>query len=316
MPLVEPHATGMLPTRDGAQIYWETSGDPDGVPLVWLHGGPGSGLGPGYRHGPDSPWHVVGLDQRACGRSTPLVTDPGFDLSTLTTQAMIGDIELLRRHLGIERWAVVGGSWGTTLAMAYAQAHPDRVLGLALALVTDGTAESVRWISESVGAIFPEQWERFSEASGHRPGQPLLDAYLERLTDPDPGIRAAAALAWCAWEDAHVSLVHPTAHDLVVRDPAFQQVFALQVAHSWANNAFLGDDGVYEHLDRITHLPVFLIHGRLDVSGPLGTAWRLHRSWPGSTLIVIDDEGHGGARLSAALRGALDELLPLVREAR
>jgi pimeloyl-ACP methyl ester carboxylesterase len=225
---------GMLRTTDGARIYSETSGNPDGVPLLWLHGGPGSGLGSGrYRHDADSDWYVVGLDQRACGRSRPLVIEPGFDLGTLTTQAIIDDIERLRGHLGIEQWVVVGG--------------------------------------------------------------------------------AAAASAWCAWEDAHMSLLTPGARDLVDRDPAFREVFALQVAHNWANNAFLGEDGVYEHLERIRHLPAFLVHGRLDVSGPLGMAWRLHREWPGSTLTVVDDEGHGGAGLSAALRGALGALLPLVR---
>jgi proline iminopeptidase len=305
---------GMLPTTDGTRIYWETSGNPDGIPLLWLHGGPGSGLGSGrYRHAADSDWYVVGLDQRACGRSRPLVTDPGFDLGTLTTQAIIDDIERLRDHVGVERWVVVGGSWGTTLAMAYGQAHPDRVLGFVLALIADGTAESVTWISETVGRVFPQEWERFERASGRRAGQRILDAYVERLTEPDPDVRAAAASAWCAWEDAHMSLLTPGARDLVDRDAAFREVFALQVAHNWANNAFLGEDGVYEQLERIRHLPAFLVHGRLDVSGPLGMAWRLHGEWPGSTLTVVDDEGHGGARLSAALRDALGELLPLVQ---
>jgi proline iminopeptidase len=283
--------------------------------MVWLHGGPGSGLmSGGYKRSPDPErWLIVGLDQRACGRSHPLVTEPGFDLSTLTTQALIDDLEELREHLGIARWLVAGGSWGTTLALAYGQAHPGRVLGFVLASVTDGSRAYVEWISERIGRVFPEAWDDFAAASGRRPGQRLLDAYVQRLTDPDPDVRSAAALAWCTWEDAHISLSTSFQPGLAQRDPQFREVFALQVAHSWANNAFLGEHGILDRLDVITHLPAVLIHGRLDISGPLVTAWELHKRWPRSRLQVIEHEGHGGKEMSAAIGHAYTELFDLAQ---
>jgi proline iminopeptidase len=312
---IEPFTSGWLGLRDGAQIYWEASGNPDGVPLVWLHGGPGSGLmSGGYKRAPDPErWLIVGLDQRACGRSRPLVTEPGFDLSTLTTQALIDDLEELRGHLGIARWLVAGASWGTTLALAYGQAHPDRVLGFVLAAVTDCSRAYVEWISERIGRVFPEAWDDFAAASGRRPGQRLLDAYVERLTDPDPDVRSAAALAWCSWEDAHSSLSASFKPGLAQRDPQFREVFALQVAHSWANNAFLGERGILDHLDVITHLPAVLIHGRLDISGPLVTAWELHKRWPRSRLQVLEHEGHAGKEMSAAIGDAYTGLLDVAQ---
>lgn len=309
---VEPFDSGLLTVRDGTQIYWETSGNPDGTPAVWLHGGPGAGLrAGGYRRALDpTRWLIVGLDQRACGRSRPLATEPGFDLSTLTTQAMIADLEDLREHLGIEKWLVSGGSWGTTLALAYGQAHPGRVIGFVLVLVTTSSRAEIEWISESIGRVFPREWDAFNAASGRRPGQPLLEAYVERLTDPDPRIRTAAALAWCTWEDTHVSLDPAFTPWFVLQDPEFRELFALQVAHSWSHDAFLGEHGVLDNIAAIVHLPAVLIHGRLDVSGPLVTAWELHRRWPASRLVVIDNEGHGGSELSAAVRRAYADMLP------
>ncbi len=226
---IEPFDSGQLTVRDGTQIYWETSGNPKGAPLVWLHGGPGAGLrSGGYRRAPDpEQWLIVGLDQRACGRSRPLAAESGFDLSALTTQAMIADLEELRAHLGIERWLVAGGSWGTTLALAYGQAHPDRVTAFLLVLVTSGSRTEIRWITESVGRVFPREWEAFVAASGRLPGQGLLDAYVQRLTDPDPAVRSAAALAWCTWEDTHVSLDPAFRPWLARQPPDFREQFAL-----------------------------------------------------------------------------------------
>lgn len=313
---IEPFDSGLLTVRDGAQIYWETSGNPHGVPMVWLHGGPGSGLrSGGYRRAPGAEqWLIVVLDQRACGRSRPLATEPGFDLTTLTTQAMIADLEDLREHLGIQRWLVAGGSWGTTLALAYGEAHPDRVTGFVLVAVTSGSHTEIEWISESIGRVFPREWDAFAAASGRLPGQRLLDAYLQRLTDPDPTVRSAAALAWCTWEDTHVSR-DPTFQPWLARqDPQFRQLFALQVVHFWSHDAFLGEQGVLDCLGKVTHLPAVLIHGRLDVSGPLVTAWELHKRWPGSRLVVIDHEGHGGKDLSAAVGRAYADLLPRLME--
>lgn len=304
-PPLEPFASGLLTLADGAQIWWEASGREDGAPVVWLHGGPGSGATETYRRRFDpAHWLVVSLDQRACGRSRPLATDPGFDLGTLTTQQMIADLEELRTHLGIARWLVTGGSWGSTLALAYAEAHPDRVTGLVLAAVTTSSREEIEWISERVGRVFPREWEQLEAASGREPGQRLLDAFLERLTDPDPGVRAAAAQAWCTWEDVHVSLDPAHEPHYSVMAPDAQLLAATHVVNNWAHDAWLGESGVLDGLDRITHLPAVLIHGRLDVSGPLVTAWTLHRRWPGSRLVVIDDEGHGGATMLTELEAA------------
>ncbi len=311
-PAVEPFASGLLVVRDGAQIYWETSGNPDGVPMLWLHGGPGTGLlSGGYRRAPDpDQWLIVGLDQRACGRSRPLATEPGFDLSTLTTQAMIADLEDLREHLGIEKWLVAGGSWGSSLALAYGETHPDRVTGFVLVAVTTSSHAEIQWITETVDRVFPREWEAFAAASGGVPGQRLLDAYLQRLTDPDPEVRSAAATAWCTWEDTHVSLDPAFQPWLSRQDPPFREQFALHVVHSWSHGAFLGEHGVFDGLAAVADLPAVLIHGRLDISGPLVTAWKLHKRWPGSQLVIVEHEGHGGEEMSAAVRRAYADLLP------
>ena len=314
-PPIEPFDSGLLTVRDGSRIYWEASGNPDGVPMVWLHGGPGSGLpSTGYRRQLDpAQWLIVGLDQRACGRSRPLATEPGFDLSTLTTQTMIGDLEDLRVQLGIDRWLVAGGSWGATLAQAYAQAHRDRVTAVVVASVTTTSRAEVEWITDGVGRIFPREWDAYAAASGRRPGQRVVDAYLERMSDPDPAVRSAAATAWCIWEDVHVSLDPAHRATFTVMAPAQQELITLHVVHSWANSGFLGDHGILDNVGLLSDLPAVLIHGRLDVSGPLVTAWELHKRWPGSRLVVLEHEGHGGKGMSAAVRDAYAQLLPRLR---
>lgn len=245
----------MLTLDDGAEIWWEASGNEHGAPAVWLHGGPGSGAGESYRRRFDPEhWMIVSLDQRACGRSRPLATDLGFDLATLTTQRMVADLEELRTHLHIDQWLVSGGSWGTTLALAYAEEHPDRVTSLVLSAVTTSARQEIEWISERVGRIFPREWAELEAASGRAQGQTLLDAYLERLTDPEPLVRDAAARAWCTWEDVHVSLDPAHEPHFTVMDPADQLLIATHVVNNWAHNAWLGDSGILDRLDQITHV--------------------------------------------------------------
>ncbi|GAA3838075.1 prolyl aminopeptidase [Saccharothrix violaceirubra] len=298
----------MLEVGDGHSLYWEVSGNPDGKPAVALHGGPGSGSTPRMRglFDPDR-YRVVLFDQRNAGRSTPSAADPVVDLSANTTGHLVDDIEALRVHLGIDRWLVLGGSWGVTLALAYAQAHPARVTEMVLAAVTNGDRRDTDWITRDMGRVFPREWERFRAGvpAAERDGD-LSAAYSRLLHDPDPEVRATAARRWCEWEDAHMSLAPDATPSLSVADPAFQLVFARIVTHYWSNGCFLDEGQLQRGIDRLHGTPAVLIHGRYDVSGPLGTAWALHRAWPGSELVVLDDTGHGGGGMRAAMIAALD----------
>jgi proline iminopeptidase len=311
-PAIEPFATGYLPVSDGNEIYWETSGNPKGKPALHVHGGPGGGMGAGYRKRFDSDkFLIVGFEQRGCGRSRPLVTDPDApDLKTNTTQALIADIEALREHLGVDKWLLTGLSWGTTLALAYAQTHPDRVSEIVLFAVTTTSASEVEWITDAMGRVFPEEWEKFEAASQRKPGQRIIDAYYELITDPDPIVRENAGRAWCAWEDTHISLDPKHVPDSRFDDdPQFAQVFATLVIHYWSHSGFEPKGGLLGGMDKIAHIPAVLIHGRLDVSSPLETAWNLHKAWPKSELIVRN-EGHGGDEMIDELIRAVARFAP------
>lgn len=319
-----PNRSGLLPVGAGQSVYWEEWGEPDGLPALYLHGGPGGGLGASnYRRKFDlARCRVIGFEQRGCGRSIPLAGSPEHDLRLNTTDRLIEDIEVLRVQLGIERWLLNGVSWGSTLAIAYAQSHPQRVSGIVLMAVTTTSAAEVEWTTETVGAIFPEEWDRFAAHAenagiGYRRGRGrLVDAYARLLTDPDPVVRDAASHAWARWEDVHVSLpaggVHP--------DPAwdadtFRVPFCTLTTHYWSNNGFC-DPPLLDGMDRIGHIPAILIHGRADVSGPVRTAWEVHSRWPASSLRVIEDEGHGGNVMVDEWTNALSELMERVSRAR
>jgi len=313
LPPISPFASGHLAVGDGNEIYWEASGNPRGKPALHLHGGPGGGVGAGYRrHFDPAQFLIVSFEQRGCGRSRPLVTDPSADLSTNTTAALVADIERLRGHLNVERWLIAGVSWGTTLALAYAQSHPHRVSEIVLFAVTTTSAAEVEWITETMGRVFPSEWERFAAEAHRRPGQRLIDAYYDRITDPDPAVREQTARAWCSWETAHVSLDRKLSPDPRFKDPHFQQVFATLVIHYWKHAGFTGG-GLLAGMGRIAHVPGVLIHGRLDVSAPLETAWQLHKAWPGSDLIVVADEGHGGEAMIEELTRAIARFAPRSR---
>ncbi|WP_191299187.1 prolyl aminopeptidase [Lentzea cavernae] len=307
-PAIEPYESGSLEVGDGHSLYWEVSGNPEGKPAVVLHGGPGSGSSPRTRSLFDpSRYRVVQFDQRNAGRSTPSATDPVVDLSANTTAHLIADIEALRVHLGVERWLVEGGSWGVTLGLAYAQAHPERVTELVLAAVTAGDRSETDWITRDMGRVFPREWERFRDGvpSADRDGD-LSAAYTRLLHDPDPEVRAAAAHRWCEWEDTHMSLAPDAAPFLSVAEPSFQLAFARLVTHYWSHGCFLEEGQLLRDIGRLHGIPGVLIHGRYDVSGPLATAWALHRAWPGSELVVLDDTGHGGGSMTAAIVAATD----------
>lgn len=294
--------SGLLVVKGGHRIYWEESGDPDGIPAVYLHGGPGGTLGRGgYRRMLDgNRFRIIGLDQRGCGRSTPHVTAPGYDLGQNTTAHLISDLERLREHLRVDRWLLNGVSWGTTLALAYAQAQSERVLGIVAMAVSTTDRFDVDWISETIGAVFPEAWDHLASHAeqagvGYRRGQGrLIEAYAELMTHPNAEVRDAASRAWTEWEDHHVSIgaggVHPNPW---WDDDEYRHVFATLVTHYFAHDGFL-DPPIMERINQLAGIPGTLIHGRRDVSGPAVIPWRLHQAWTGSQLIIDEGEGHGG----------------------
>ncbi|MFX4273976.1 alpha/beta fold hydrolase [Propionibacteriaceae bacterium Y1685] len=322
-PPLDVRESGTLERPGGHRIVWEESGNPDGLPVLHLHGGPGSGVGAGgYKrnYDPDR-YRILSLDQRGCGRSRPLITEPGYDLAENTTAHLIDDLEALRLDRGVETWLIDGVSWGSTLALAYATTHPDRVSGLICMAVTTGTRAEVDWITEAVGRVFPEEWDAFATVAeqagiGYERGRGrIIDAYARLLTDPaiDSALRARAAQAWCRWEDAHVQIgAGAGSHDPRYDHVDFCLLFATMVTHYWSNDCFLGPDGVFPRLDRLTGIPGVLIHGRRDVSGPTQTAWDLHRAWPGSQLVVVEDEGHGGLSMVDHWRQAADRFADLL----
>ncbi len=307
-PAIEPYASGLIDVGDGQRVYWECCGNPAGKPALFLHGGPGSGCTPGQRRFFDPhAYRAVLFDQRGSGRSRPLASEPEADLSVNTTAHLIANIEAMRAHLGVERWTILGLSWGTTVGQAYAQAHPRRVEAVVLGAVTTTSRREVEWITRDVGRIFPREWDRFAAAVPDAlQGLPLVDAYATLLFDPDPAVQERAARAWCAWEDAHVSLAPGHRPSPRYDDPEFRLRFARLVTHYWRHAAFLEDDQLLRDASRLNGIPGVLIHGRYDVSGPLEIAWRLSQRWGASQLHVIDDAGHGGSdTFTAAIMDAL-----------
>jgi proline iminopeptidase len=305
-------ASGLLDVGDGHQVFWETYGSPDGIPVVFLHGGPGGGCSPGHRElfDPDR-YRVLFFDQRGCGRSRPLASDPDADLSNNTTHHLIRDIELLREQLNIEKWVVYGLSWGTTLGLAYAEAHAERVTGVMLGLVGLSTPREVHWITEGVARIFAPEWERFASfVPVELADLPLVEAYNHLLFDPDPEVCAAAAHEWCIWEDTHMGLAPDSGPRLQLEDTEFKLGFARLVTHYWSNGAFLGDTELMDEAPSLNGIPGALIHGRYDVSSPIETPWRLSRAWETAELVVVDDAGHGGDSLMEAFAAGLDRVAP------
>ncbi|MCP2321771.1 proline iminopeptidase [Hamadaea flava] len=286
---------GMLDVGDGNRLYWEVLGNPDGKPAVCLHGGPGSGAGPFWARNFDlTQYRVVLFDQRGCGRSTPNVADHDTCLATNTTAQLIADIERLREHLGIDRWLVYGGSWGSTLGLAYAEAHPASVSELVLFSVVTTTAAEVDWVTRQMGRIFPAEWDRFA---GHVPAAErdgnLAAAYARLLSDPDPQVRAAAAEEWCRWEDTHVAVLSEPSPDPRYADPRFRLQFARLVTHYWANAGFLPDGRLLADAVKLNGIPGVLVTGRADVSGPPDVAYRLAQRWTDAELVIVGPAEHG-----------------------
>lgn len=309
-PEIDPSTHGALNVGGGHRIYWECCGAAEGKPAVVLHGGPGSGATPTFRrffH--PSAYRVVLFDQRGSGRSTPHAGAATVDLSTNTTHHLIADIEKLRDHLGVERWLVFGGSWGSTLALAYAERFPERVSELVLFSIVTTTTREVQWITRDAGRFFPAEWSRFRAGvpAEARDGN-LADAYSVLLHSASAEVRERAARDWCRWEDVHVRITPASRPNPRYEDPVFRLAFARLVTHYWRHQAWLVDGSLLEQADRLTGIPGVLVHGRLDLSGPPDIAWRLSEAWPDSELILIELGGHGLDRPETieALVGATD----------
>ncbi|MGZ4554105.1 MAG: prolyl aminopeptidase, partial [Mycobacteriaceae bacterium] len=286
-PQIEPHTAGHLDVGDGQQMYYEVSGNPDGKPVVFLHGGPGGGTGPKNRRVFDPiAYRIVLLDQRGCGRSTPHVAD-GADLAVNTTQKLIADIEALRVHLNVDRWQVFGGSWGSTLALAYAQSHPERVTELVLRGIFLLRRSEIDWYyNGGAGNLFPELWERFlAPVPEEDRNTDLVEIYHHLLHSRDRDVAERAAVAWSTWEAATSSLL--TRPGLVAQnsEARFALAFARIENHYFRNGGFLEEGQLLTQSDRIAGIPGVIVQGRYDVVCPTTSAWALHRAWPDSTLV-------------------------------
>jgi proline iminopeptidase len=301
---IEPYDHGMLDVGDGNRIYWEQCGDPDGKPALVVHGGPGSGCSTGMRRSVDPErYRVILFDQRGCGRSVPHASDPATDMSVNTTSHLLADMERLREHLGVERWLLFGGSWGSTLALAYAERHPERVSEIILVSVTTTRRLEIDWLYRGVGRFFPEEWERF---------RAYVPAYARRMESPDRDELLRTAQEWTTWEDAVISLEskgQPGAYGDRPRDDLI--AFVRICSHYFAHAAWLEEGAILRDAGRLAGIPGALIHGRLDLGGPLDTAWQLARAWPDATLHVVEDSGHTGSpAMHDAIAAAADAFAP------
>lgn len=320
-PPISPHDHGMLTVGDGHQVYWESSGNPDGIPALYLHGGPGGTLQPGYRRNFDpTAYRIIGLQQRGAGRSTPGAASPEHRPEHNTTEHLVRDIEALRIELGIESWLLASVSWGSTLALHYALAHPDRVRGIILVAVTTTSPAEVDWITEGVGMLYPEAFQALCDVvcahTGWRPGQGrLIDAVASVMAGEDLEARLDVALAWMAWEETHIQIGLPVDQLRPVGlcdKPIEEQIaFTSLVSHYWSHHAALApgwvpEGGLLAHLKDLQGLPICMVHGRRDVSGPVSTPWALKRELPAAQLHVVESEGHGGEHMMELWRRAAD----------
>ena len=294
-----PNDQGMLDVGDGTLVYWEERGNPDGKPALVVHGGPGSGCegSTGRSFNPDR-YRVVLFDQRGCGRSTPHASDPSTDMSVNTTEHLLADMERLREHLDIEQWLLFGGSWGSTLILAYAERHPERVSEIVITGVTVSRRSDIDWLYHGVGRFFPEEWERF-RAGVPEPdrGGDLVAAYARLVESPDADVRAKATANWLAWEDAVISQEpQGTLNAYSSRPPAGQIALVRICTHYFSHGAWLEEGALLRDLNRLAGIPGVLFHGRLDLGSPLQTAWEVASGWSDAQLVVIDDSGHTGSQ--------------------
>jgi len=301
-PEIEPFDSGFLSVSPLHTLYYEQSGNPNGKPVVFLHGGPGGGTNPKCRRffDPDV-YRIVLFDQRGCGKSTPHA-----ELVDNTTWDLVADIERVREHLRIDRWQVFGGSWGSTLALAYAQTHPDKVSELVLRGIFMLRRWELEWFyQKGCDALYPDAWETYLNAIPEVERGDLISAYHRRLTSPDASTRIAAARAWSVWEGATSFLWQDASHIESSAEDEFALAFARIECHYFVNGGFFEhDDQLLRNIDRIRGIPAVIVQGRYDVVCPLRSAWDLHRAWPEADLRIVQDAGH-----SAFEPGIMHQLL-------
>lgn len=298
-PEIPIRRSGFLDVGDGHSLYWEESGDPAGLPVVFLHGGPGSGTSPAQRRFFDpSAYRIILFDQRGAGRSTPHAS-----LHANTTDHLVADIERLREHLRIDRWMVFGGSWGSTLALAYGQAHPQRCLGFMLRGIFLGRPSEVDWFMTGVRTIYPDAWRRFAEFLPPEERGDLLNGYLARLLDPSPNVHLPAARNWARYEAACSALVPDPRQLADMENDQHSLSLARIEAYYFANRLFLPPAGLLAGMERLARHPAIIVQGRYDVICPMLTADELARAWPGAELVIVPDAGH--AAMEPGIRRAL-----------
>jgi len=289
-PEIEPFDSGFLPVSPLHTLYYEQCGNPNGKPVVFLHGGPGGGTNAKCRRFFDpAVYRIVLFDQRGCGKSTPHA-----ELTDNTTWDLVADIERVREHLGIERWQVFGGSWGSTLALAYAQTHPDKVSELVLRGIFMLRRWELEWFyQKGCDALYPDAWETYLNAIPEVERGDLMSAYHRRLTSPDAKTRTDAARAWSVWEGATSFLWQDKSHIESSAEDEFALAFARIECHYFVNGGFFEhDDQLLRNVERIRNIPAVIVQGRYDVVCPLRSAWDLHRAWPEADLHIVQDAGH------------------------
>jgi proline iminopeptidase len=294
-PPIEPYATGMLDVGEGQQIYWEECGKTSGKPVVFLHGGPGGGIQPKVRQLFDpARYRIVLFDQRGCGQSLPHASEPGADLSTNTTWHLVADIERLREHRNIERWQVFGGSWGSALALAYAEEHPDRVTELVLrGIFTLRRRELDFYYNGGAGQLFPERYEMFLAPLGGRSfAGDTIAAYHNLLFDPDPAVHRPAGVAWSTWEAATITLEQDDSLIADFSDPAFALAFARIENHYFFYGGWFEEGQLLANAGRLAGIPGVIVQGRYDVATPAVTAYELHQAWSDADFIIAPVAGH------------------------
>ena len=305
-PPIDPYESGRLSLDGGHVMYWEQSGNPDGIPVVFLHGGPGAGATPVHRRFFDpAAYRIVIYDQRGAGRSQP----QGL-LEDNTTPHLVADIETLRIHLGVERWLVFGGSWGSTLAIAYGVAYPECCLGFVLRGIFLGRQNELDWFLYGMRTVFPEIWDRLVDLLDPTEHDDILNAYHRRLMNPDKGVHLPAARAWSAYEGACSTLLPSPETVAAFSGDALAYALSRIETHYFVNDLFMAENALLNDIDRIRHLPGIIVQGRYDMVCPIGTANTLHQAWPEADYVVIPDAGHSAMEpgIRAALGRATERL--------